>query len=196
MEHSALPAGLPVPSDDGGARHLFGRAMPHVSLPSTSGDFVDLGSLEGLVVLYAYPLTGRPGRPLPGDWDEIPGARGCTPQACAFRDHFGTLRKLGVAGVFGVSTQTTAYQREAVERLCLPFPLLSDAGLELQEMLELPVMDVEGDTLLKRLTLILRNGRIEAVFYPVFPPDKNAEDVVEWLEKDQKSRDDRVADGE
>jgi peroxiredoxin len=195
MEYTALPAGLPVPSDDGGARHLFGRTMPHVSLPATSGDFVDLGALDGLVVLYAYPLTGRPGRPLPGDWDEIPGARGCTPQACAFRDHFAELRNRGVSAVFGVSTQTTAYQREAAERLHLPFPLLSDASLELQEMLELPVMEVEGETLLKRVTMILRDGRIEKVFYPVFPPDQNAEDVVVWLETDRRKRGGGVDEG-
>lgn len=180
-DFTILPEGLEAPADDGGASHLTGRRLPSLLLSSTAGGQVDLARLKGLAVLYLYPMTGRPGLPLPGGWNEIPGARGCTPQACGFRDHFAELGKLGVAHVFGVSTQTTAYQREAAERLHLPFALLSDAAVELAEMLDVPVFDVDGDTLFKRLTLIASDGEIVKVFYPVFPPDRNAGDVVDWL---------------
>ncbi|MBC8131095.1 MAG: peroxiredoxin [Rhizobiaceae bacterium] len=176
-----LPSGLEAPIDDGGASHLPGMRLPFVALPSTGGGSVDLGHLQGLAVLYFYPMTGRPGAPLPGGWNEIPGARGCTPQACAFRDHFAELSALGVAHVYGISAQTTAYQREAAERLHLPFALLSDAHGELADMLDLPTFEADGETLLKRLTMIVRDGAIERVFYPVFPPDRNASDVVEIL---------------
>ncbi|WP_062212066.1 peroxiredoxin [Aureimonas sp. AU12] len=178
-----LPEGLEAPFDDGAASHLLGRTLPRVALPATSGPPVDLGQLRGTVVLYAYPMTGRPGAPLPGGWNEIPGARGCTPQACGFRDQFAELKALGVAHVFGLSTQTTGYQREAAERLHLPFPLLSDAGLDVQDMLDLPTFEVDGDLLLKRLTMIVRDGEIVALFYPVFPPDRNAADVADWLRR-------------
>ncbi|BDA83820.1 peroxiredoxin [Aureimonas sp. SA4125] len=177
-----LPTGLEAPVDDGSAAHLFGMHLPALRLASTAGGEVDLSPLPGLAVVYTYPMTGRPGAPLPGGWDAIPGARGCTPQACGFRDHFTEMKALGVTHVFGISTQTTAYQREAAERLNLPFPLLSDSRGELTEMLELPTFDVDGDTLLKRLTLVVRDGRIEKVFYPVFPPDRNAADVVDYLD--------------
>lgn len=180
-DFTILPEGLEAPVDDGGASHLAGRRLPSLLLSSTAGGQVDPSRLKGVAVLYLYPMTGRPGLPLPGGWNEIPGARGCTPQACGFRDHFEELRKLGVAHVFGISTQTTAYQREAAERLHLPFPLLSDVAVDLAEMLDVPVFDVDGDTLFKRLTLIARDGEIVKVFYPVFPPDRNAEDVVDWL---------------
>ncbi len=180
-DFTILPEGLEAPVDDGGASHLAGRRLPSLHLSSTAGGQVDPSRLKGVAVLYLYPMTGRPGLPLPGGWNEIPGARGCTPQACGFRDHFEELRKLGVAHVFGISTQTTAYQREAAERLHLPFPLLSDAAVDLAEMLDVPVFDVDGDTLFKRLTLIAKDGEIVKVFYPVFPPDRNAEDVVDWL---------------
>ena len=183
LEFTRLPAGLTPPYDDGGAQHLFGMRLPSVLLPGTHGKTVDLAHLRGKAVLYAYPMTGRPGHPLPGGWDEIPGARGCTPQSCGFRDHFAELTALGVAHVFGISTQTTAYQREAAERLHLPFPLLSDAAGELTEMLDLPTFEAEGETLLKRLTLVARDGLVEKVFYPVFPPDRNATDVVDYLTK-------------
>lgn len=176
-----LPEGLAAPVDDGGAAHLSGMRLPQVALPSTGGGSVDLGHLDGLCVLYLYPMTGRPNAPLPGGWNEIPGARGCTPQACGFRDHFAELKALGVRHVFGVSTQTTAYQREAAERLHLPFPLLSDLHGELTEMLDLPTFEAEGEALLKRLTMIVRDGTIETVFYPVFPPDRNAADVIAAL---------------
>lgn len=175
-----LPDDLPVPSDDGAADHLEGMQLPSVSLPSTSGRIVDLAGLAGRTVVYCYPRTGRPGQPSPRGWDDIPGARGCTPQSCAFRDHYAQLRSLG-AQVFGVSTQTTEYQREAVERLHLPFELLSDANLSFASALRLPAFEIDGMALLKRLTMILYDGVIARVFYPVFPPDKNAEEVIAWL---------------
>jgi peroxiredoxin len=179
----ALPPDLPVPTDDGAAAHLPGLRLPSVSLPATDGGTVDLSSLPGRTVVYIYPRTGRPDQEVPAGWNEIPGARGCTPQSCAFRDHYAELRALG-ARVFGLSTQDTAYQREAVDRLHLPFPLLSDEQLAFAAALRLPTFQVDslpGQTLLKRLTLILRDGRIEHVFYPVFPPDQNAADVLAWL---------------
>ncbi|GAA5514069.1 peroxiredoxin Bcp [Deinococcus carri] len=175
-----LPANLPAPPDDGACAHLPGMRLPALSLPATDGDAVDLATLPGRTVLYVYPRTGRPDEPLPEGWDLIPGARGCTPQSCAFRDHHAELRTAG-ARVFGLSTQDTAYQREAVERLHLPFPLLSDADLRLAGALGLPTFGAAGETLLRRVTLILREGVVEHVFYPVFPPDRNAADVLAWL---------------
>ena len=176
-----LPADLPVPVDDGAADHLSGAQMPHVVLRSTLGRHVDVARLgAGRTVLYTYPRTGRPDRPVPAGWDEIPGARGCTPESCGFRDHFAELREFG-AGVFGVSTQSTEYQREAVERLNLPFELLSDAGFALTDAMRLPTFEFEGERLLKRLTLVVRDARVEHVFYPVFPPDRHAEEVLAWL---------------
>ncbi len=172
---------LPVPVDDGAAAHLAGTRLPAVPLPATDGTTVDLATLAGLVVVYAYPRTGRPGIDNPPGWDLIPGARGCTPQSCAFRDHFAELQSLGVARVFGLSTQDTDYQREAAARLHLPFPLLSDAGLLLTHALRLPTFETSGMTLLKRLTLAIRDGVIVRSFYPVFPPDQNAAEVVAWL---------------
>lgn len=172
---------LPAPEDDGAARHLPGLRIPSIPLPATDGSTVDLSALPGLTVLYAYPRTGRPGEPNPDGWDAIPGARGCTPQTCAFRDHFAELQSLGVAHLYGLSTQNTAYQRELAERLHLPFPILSDEHLVLTKALRLPTFTTNGLTLLKRLALILRDGVIEHVFYPVFPPDQNAADVVTWL---------------
>jgi peroxiredoxin len=176
-----LPNNLPAPEDDGAADHLPGMRLPPVSLASTSGEVVDLSALPGRTVVYCYPMTGRPDRSLPAGWDEIPGARGCTPQSCSFRDHHAELRALG-AGVFGLSTQDTDYQREAATRLHLPFALLSDADLAFAGALGMPTFEVEGMVLLKRLTLIIDEGWIEKVFYPVFPPDRSAEEVVEWLE--------------
>jgi len=180
-----LPADLPAPPDDGAADHLRGMRMPPIALPSTAGrpfrvDQPPAG-FERLV-LYAYPRTGQPGvAPLTPDWDEIPGARGCTPEACGFRDHASELAEAGAA-VAGLSTQDTEYQREAVRRLDLPFPLLSDSNLELAAALRLPTFAVGGEVLLRRLTLVVRNGDIEHVFYPVFPPDQHAEDVLAWLQ--------------
>jgi peroxiredoxin len=172
---------LPKPVDDGAARHLLGVRLPRIALPATDGTGVDLSSLAGRVVLYAFPRTGRPGVPNPPGWDLIPGARGCTPQTCAFRDHFAELQSLGVRHLFGLSTQSTAYQQETATRLHLPFPLLSDESLRLTTALRLPTFETSGMTLLKRLTLIVRDGGIEHVFYPVFPPDRNATEVVGWL---------------
>ncbi|MGO9006486.1 MAG: peroxiredoxin [Beijerinckiaceae bacterium] len=172
---------IPAPIDDGAARHLEGMRVPRVPLTATDGTTVDLAALPGRVVLYAYPRTGRPGVENPAGWDLIPGARGCTPQTCAFRDHFAELRASGVDHLFGLSTQDTAYQREAAERLHLPFPLLSDEHLELARALRLPTFETNGIVLLKRLALVLDNGVIAQVFYPVFPPDRNARDVLKWL---------------
>lgn len=180
-DFQTLPEGLPVPEDDGAAAHLTGAALPALSLSSTAGGFVDLSALgPGRTVIYAYPRTGEPGKPLPEGWDAIPGARGCTPQSCAFRDHHRELSDLG-ARVYGLSTQSTAYQQEMAERLHLPFDVLSDQDFALTEALGLPTFEVEGMRLLKRLTLVLRDGRIEKVFYPVFPPDRSAQEVLDWL---------------
>lgn len=175
-----LPPDLPVPSDDGACDHLVGMRVPSILLPATSGEPVDLAALQARTVVYCYPRAGRPGQQSPQGWDEIPGARGCTPQSCAFRDHHKELQALG-ARVFGLSTQTTDYQGEVAERLHLPFPLLSDSNLIFAGPLRLPTFEFEGATLLKRVTLILRDGTIEHVFYPVFPPDKNAEEVLAWF---------------
>jgi peroxiredoxin len=177
-----LPPGLPVPIDDGACDHLPGARLPAVSLASTSGRTVNLGALPELTVIYCYPRTGRPDVEIPKGWNQIPGARGCTPQACAFRDHFQELRQLG-AQVFGLSTQTTDDQREAVERLHLPMELLSDTELRFARALRLPTFEVESMVLIKRLTLVALHGRIIKLFYPVFPPDKNAEDVVAWIQQ-------------
>src|SRR5215472_8928076 len=178
---TVLPAGIPVPQDDGAARHLQGLALPSLSLAATDGSRVDLSKLAGRTVVYVYPRTGVPGQPLPEGWDAIPGARGCTPQSCSFRDHFSELKQSGVARVFGLSTQDSAYQREAVERLHLPFPVLSDQNHELARAIKLPTFTTSGMTLLKRMALVIDDGVITKVFYPVFPPDKNAEEVMAWL---------------
>jgi peroxiredoxin len=177
-----LPAGLPVPRDDGAAAHLPGAAMPDLTLCATDGTAVSLAHLTGRTVIYAYPRTAQPGQPpFTEDWDSIPGARGCTPQSCSFRDRFEDLKALGVDNVFGLSTQRTDYQREVVERLHLPFPLLSDHRLTLTSALKLPTFEAGGSVLLKRLTMILDDGRVTHVLYPVFPPDKSAEAVADWL---------------
>ena len=180
-----LPEDLPVPTDDGAANHLTGWIIPSVSLSSTANRSVDLAILseKRRVVVYCYPRTGKPGEePLNGyaAWNQIPGARGCTPQSCAFRDFYGELQNLG-AEVFGLSTQTTAYQQGLVEREHLPFEILSDAKLEFTDALRLPTFEVKGEILLKRLTFIIFKREIIKVFYPVFPPDKNAEEVIAWL---------------
>ena len=176
-----LPKDLPVPQDDGACAHLAGSTLPPVTLHSTGGASVDLSRLPGRTVVYCYPRTGRPDREMPEGWNAIPGARGCTPQSCAFRDHYQELKRAGAAQVYGLSAQDTAYQREAVERLHLPFELLSDEKLELARALRLPTFEVAGVTLIKRLTLIIDDGVVTKVFYPVFPPDANAAEVERWL---------------
>ncbi|MGI8985989.1 MAG: peroxiredoxin [Nocardioidaceae bacterium] len=184
MRHdpTTLPADLPRPTDDGAAAHLVGMPVPSCPLPSTSTDVVDLfsSSQQSRLVVFAYPRTGRPGVDPPFGWDAIPGARGCTPEACAFRDVSEQFRALGVE-VYGLSTQETVDQREAAALLRLPYPLLSDAGLELTTLLRLPTFTVAGMTLLRRLTMVVREGRIEHVLYPVFPPDQAATDVLAVL---------------
>jgi len=177
-----LPSDLPVPVDDGAAAHLIGQKLPDLELPATSGLLVNLGALTDRTVIYAYPRTGRPGQMPPDGWDAIAGARGCTPQSCGFRDHFAELRRLGVNSLYGLSTQDTEYQREAVNRLHLPFALLSDAKLQLQRALRLPTFEIEEMILLKRLTLVIDDDVITKVFYPVFPPDRSASDVIAWLQ--------------
>ena len=177
---SELPKDLPRPIDDGAASHLPGMSLPTLVLPATNGASVDLAALPGRFAIYIYPMTGRPGVPLPDGWDGIPGARGCTPQSCSFRDHYAELKTLNTS-VFGLSAQATEYQKEARDRLHLPFELLSDSELRLKQLLQLPTFIVTGMELYKRLTLVVENGRIRKAFYPVFPPDQNAEDVVSWL---------------
>jgi peroxiredoxin (alkyl hydroperoxide reductase subunit C) len=180
-----LPADLPRPVDDGAAGHLQGMRVPSVQLPATNGEIVDLSAVAGLAVVFAYPRTGRPREvPLVPDWDSIPGARGCTPEACSFRDLRAEF-EMQSAKIFGLSTQTTEYQREAVERLHLPFVLLSDSSLHLAHKLALPLHVIVGHILLKRLTWVQRDGVIEHVFYPVFPPDRAAHEVLEWLRKNE-----------
>ncbi len=182
QNYDTLPADLPRPVDDGAADHLPGLALPSIALPRTDGDVENLAQLpRGRSVLYIYPRSGVPGEPLPDGWDEIPGARGCTPESCGFRDHFAHLRAAGAAAVFGVSSQDTDYQRELVARLALPYLLLSDTGHQLADALELPTFDVAGMRLYKRITLIVADGRIEHAFYPIFPPDTHAEQVLTWL---------------
>lgn len=178
-----VPEDLPVPVDDGAAGHLPGTRMPALGLPSTAGDTVSLDALGGgRTVLYVYPLTGRPDTDLPEGWAAIPGARGCTPEACGFRDHHDDLLAAGAARVFGLSGQDTAYQREVVQRLRLPFQMLADPGLSLAGVLGLPTFPVGGMKLYKRLTLIISDGEIEHVFYPVFPPGEHAQEVLSWLD--------------
>lgn len=176
-----LPKDLPRPSDDGAASHLEGMSLPSVVLRATNGTDVEPAALSGRLVIYVYPMTGRPDVASPDGWDAIPGARGCTPQACSFRDHHQELRALG-ATVAGLSAQTYEYQKEARDRLHLPFELWSDSFLQLKRLLRFPTFTAAGMELYKRLTLIVENGRIVKVFYPVFPPDRNAEDVIAWLQ--------------
>jgi peroxiredoxin len=179
---TVLPDDLPAPQDDGAARHLAGAKLPDIALPATDGTQVNLAALNGRTVVYIYPRTGRPGQALPTGWDAIPGARGCTPQSCSFRDHFAELKRLGVAQLFGLSTQDLDYQREAVERLHLPFAILSDADLKLTRALGLPTFQVDGMTLIRRMAWVIYDGVITHVFYPVFPPDQSAEAVVAWIQ--------------
>ena len=181
-----LPDNLPIPTDDGKCGHLPGLAIPSLPLVATNGKRIDLSSFSGRTVVYCYPKTGRPGQALPDGWDSIPGARGCTPQACSFRDHYHELIRAGADQVFGLSTQDTDYQREAVERLQLPFPLLSDRAQAFTTALNLPTFEFAGETLLKRFTIVIVSGRISKVFYPVFPPNKSGEETLRWLLETQR----------
>ena len=177
---------IPAPPDDGAARHLEGMTVPDVALTATDGTQVSLGKIPGRIVVFVYPRTGVPGQvSLVDDWDMIPGARGCTPQTCAFRDLHKVMIAAGAARVFGLSSQDPAYQLEAAERLHLPFPLLSDEKLAITKALRLPTMQVAGMTLIKRMALVIDDGTISKVFYPVFPPDRNAGDVLAWLEQNR-----------
>jgi peroxiredoxin len=181
-DFSQLPENLPVPQDDGAADHLPGRPAPHVSLPSTAGEQISLDELgDGLTVIYIYPLSGRPGVELPERWDEIPGARGCTTEACDFRDHHAEFVAAGASRVFGLSSQDTPYQRELKERVRLPFEMLSDTEMRLVDALGLPTFQVADLTLYKRLTLVIGENVIEHVFYPIFPPNQHAQEVLAWL---------------
>jgi peroxiredoxin len=175
-----LPKDLPVPQDDDAANHLVGQRLPSVALAATNGSVIDVGTIVNTVVIYCYPMTGQPNVPLPDGWDQIPGARGCTPQSCSFRDHYEEIRALG-ADVIGLSVQDTAYQKEMAERLHLPFPVVSDIDYKFQKALKLPTFQVAGMTLLKRITLIAKNGIIESVHYPVFPSDSDPDWVIERL---------------
>ncbi len=186
QDFSELPPSLPIPLDDGASDRLFGKNLPHVFLASTSGNQINLAEIKGRIVLYCYPMTGQPGVKLPADWDLIPGARGCTPQSCSFRDHYQELQALNTQ-VYGVSTQKTSAQLEAQQRLHLPFELLSDLNFKLTTALDLPTFEVENKRLMKRLTLIAQAGKIIKVFYPVFPPAQNAQDVIDWLKKEKST---------
>lgn len=182
-DYRELPANLPVPEDDGGADHLVGMSLPELRLPSTLGGTIDLAAAAewpGVLVVYVYPRTGVPGEPLPAGWDDIPGARGCTPQSCAYRDSLADFASLG-ATVVGLSAQTAAEQREFAEREHIPFPLLSDSDLRLGAALRLPTFEAAEMTLYKRLTFVAESGAIAKAFYPVFPPDRNAGEVIAWL---------------
>lgn len=182
-EYTTLPAGLPAPQDDGAADHLPGLPMPDLTLGTSDGRTVNLAALgPGRTIIYLYPRTAQPGVELPPGWDAVPGARGCTPEACGFRDHYADLRAAGVGAVWGMSSQDPDYQAEAVERLHLPFGMMSDPDLALADAINLPTFAASGhDRLYSRLTLVLRNGSIEHAFYPVFPPDTHAQQVLDWL---------------
>lgn len=178
---TALPENLPIPEDDGACDHLHNKPIPDIALPSTQGSLIRLAAIKTRLVIYCYPMTGRPDTALPEGWDDIPGARGCTPQSCAFRDHYQELQSLG-AEVMGLSTQTPAYQKEMADRLHLPFPVLSDEALQFQQALALPTFEVAGMTLLKRVTMIVDQGVIEAVHYPIFPSNSDAAWVIAHLQ--------------
>jgi peroxiredoxin len=178
-----LPAGLPVPADDGRAAHLVGWRLPAIELLGCSGKWWDLSGVDGTIVIYVYPMTGTPGVALPSEWDSIPGARGCTPEACGFRDHHSDLLAAGASAVVGVSSQSTEHQREAADRLHLPFDLLSDNDFRWAAELDLPTFSADGVRFHSRLTLVATSGTIEHVFYPVFPPDSHADEVLAWLRK-------------
>jgi peroxiredoxin len=177
-----LPPDLPIPQDDGATAHLIGMRLPNISLMATNGQNIDIGSVTGWLVVYCYPRTGRPDAALPEGWDQIPGARGCTPQSCSFRDHYQELQALG-AKVIGLSVQATDYQQEMVNRLHLPFPVVSDVNYQFQKALNMPTFVTAGMTLLKRVTLIVKDGVIKAVHYPIFPSDSDPAWVIDYLKQ-------------
>ena len=177
-----IPTGLPIPQDDGSTDHLKGLRLPNVSLKATDGTTINFGDIFNRLVIYCYPMTGQPNVALPGDWDQIPGARGCTPQSCSFRDHYQELQALG-AEVMGLSVQTTEYKKEMVDRLHLPFPVVSDADYQFQKALNMPTFVAAGMTLLKRVTLIANHGVIEAVHYPIFPSDSDPGWVIDYVRR-------------
>ena len=181
---SQLPTDLPIPQDDGCANHLKGMKLPNVSLNATNGSTVHFGDIKGKLVIYCYPMTGQPNIALPDGWDQIPGARGCTPQSCSFRDHYQEIQALG-ADLVGLSVQTTEYQKEMVDRLHLPFPVVSDVNYQFQKALNMPTFVASGMTLLKRVTLIANNGVIEAAHYPIFPSDSDPAWVINYLKSHQ-----------
>ena len=178
--YDTMPDNLPRPIDDGACDHLIGMELPDIELTATDGSLVNLAAQSRKTVIYCYPMTGRPGVPLPEGWDEIPGARGCTPQSCSFRDHHAELSALG-ADVYGLSTQSNAYQKEMAERLHLPFLVLSDANFKFCEAMRLPTFEVSGMRLLKRVTMIAENNSVVSVHYPIFPSDSDAAWVIEQL---------------
>ncbi len=177
-----IPPNLPIPEDDGSTNHLRGLRLPNISLNATDGTTVNFGTIFSRLVIYCYPMTGQPNVALPNGWDQIPGARGCTPQSCSFRDHYRELQALG-AGVVGLSVQTTEYQKEMVDRLHLPFPVVSDSNYQFQKALNMPTFIAAGMTLLKRVTLIANDGVIEAVHYPIFPSDSDPGWVIDHLKR-------------
>lgn len=177
---SQLPTDLPIPEDDGSTNHLRGMKLPNLALSATNGKTVNFANIKGKLVIYCYPMTGQPNVALPDGWDQIPGARGCTPQSCSFRDHYQALHALG-AEVVGLSVQSTEYQKEMADRLHLPFSVLSDANYQFQKALNMPTFEAAGMTLLKRVTLIANNGVIDAVHYPIFPSDSDPEWVMAYL---------------
>ena len=179
---------IPAPELDVSLEHLNNFIIPEIKLLSTSGDEIDLSKLNGLSIIYVYPLTGQPNIALPKGWDEIPGARGCTPQSCSFRDNFSELKKLNIENIFGLSSQTTKYQKEMSERLHLPYPILSDEKLLFANALKLPTFKVDNMNLIKRITLITNNNKIIKYFYPVFPPDQNVNDVIFWLKENKVNK--------
>jgi len=172
---------IPAPKGEENLSHLNNYTIKQVKLKSTDDKLVELSEIKGLTIIYIYPMTGQPDKPLPDNWDNIPGARGCTPQSCSFRDNFSQLKKLNVDNIFGLSTQNNQYQKEMVKRLSLPYQVLSDEKLEFAKQLNLPVFEVENMKLIKRITLVLNNNKIIKYFYPVFPPDKNVNDVIKFL---------------
>lgn len=181
LPDTTFPSDIPVPQDDGACNHLTGKDFPSLEIPSTAGNVVDISSLSGVTILFCYPRTAAPDETVPDSWNEIPGARGCTPQACSFRDASKEFLELGVSHIFGASTQDTPYQQEVKQRVGLPYQLLSDESLALQKALNLPTFEWQGKKLIKRLSMVIEDGKILKVFYPVFPPSESANEVLKWM---------------